>query len=398
MLTTVILKKGRAKPFFYHHPWVFSGAVREIRGDEPDGGIVEVRSEEGDFIAKGYLNRRSQIVVRLLTWREDEAIDDAFWRARIEQAVALREQSLRMAETTNAYRLVNSEGDGLPGLVVDRYGDFLVVRFLALGVHARKERLLDLLTAASPAAGVYERSDGPFAETEGVAPHVGPARGEEPPDLVQIEENGVTFFVDVKRGQKTGAYLDQRENRLWFSRYTRGLRVLDCYTYNGGFGVYAAKLGGAASVTCVDASERAIALARKNAEANGLDNLEFLASRADDALRKFKAAGERFDAIALDPPKFVRSKHGLNKGRKAYRESNLLAMQLLSPEGLLLSCSCSQHMDEETFERTLNEAAVEAGKRLCVLGRAGQPADHAIAAACPESRYLKVYLCHVRDA
>ena len=398
MPTTVILKKGRAKPFFYHHPWVFSGAIHRIDGDDPDGSIVEVRADNGDFIGKGYINRQSQIVVRLLTWREDEEVDDGFWRQRIQDAVKLRQEGLRIHESSNAYRLVNSEGDGLPGIIVDKYDRCLVVQFLTLGAIQHKELVCDVLADTCPDASLYERSESVLAEAEGVQSRSGVLRGDEPPDLVEICENGLRFLVDVKRGQKTGTYLDQRENRLSLSRFTRGKRVLDCFCYNGGFAVYAVAKGGAESVTCIDASEHAMQLALRNAALNGVPFFGGITKKADVALRELKSKGDRFDVVVLDPPKFVRSRHGLNRGRRACRETNLLAMQVLEPSGLLFTSSCSQHMDDVTFERTVNEAAVDAGKTLRILHRAGQPPDHPVAAACPETRYLKAYLCYVQDA
>ena len=398
MHTQVIVKDRRAEPFFFRHPWVFSGAIARIEGDAADGSIVHVRTRDGAFIGKGYINRQSQITVRLLTWREDEPIDDAFWRRHIENAVTLREQVLRVHESSNAYRLVNSEGDGTPGLIVDKYDRCLVVQFLTLGTLQRKELIRDLLADICAPASMYERGELMPAKQEGVSSQSGLLWGEGVPELVEVRENGLRFFVDVKRGQKTGAYLDQRDNRLLLSAHTQGKRVLDCFTYNGGFAIHAAALGKAERVLAIDASARAIEIAQKNADANGVDNVEWRVSRSNEAMRGLRHAGERFDVVVLDPPKFARSRGGLKNAQKGYHETNLLAMQLLEPDGLLLTCSCSQYVDDEMFSRILNEAAVEADKVLRVLRRAGQPMDHAVVASCPESRYLTAYLCHVQHA
>lgn len=398
MDTHVIVKDRRAQPFLFHHPWVFSGAIDGIEGDAADGSIVCVRTRSGEFIGRGYINRQSQITVRLLTWREDEHIDDEFWRKRIQAAVQLRREVLRVHESSNAYRLVNSEGDGTSGLVVDQYDRCLVVQFLTLGTIQRKELIRDLLVDICAPASIYERGELTPAKQEGVTSQSGLLWGEEVPDLVEVRENGLRFFVDVKHGQKTGTYLDQRDNHRLLSAHAQGKRVLDCFTYNGGFAIHAAALGKADRVLAIDASERALELAQKNAEANQVDNVEWRAARADKAMRELREAGERFDVVVLDPPKFARSRGGIKNAHREYQQTNLVAMQLLAPAGLLLTCSCSQFVDDDTFGRILNEAGVQAGKVVQILRRAGQPMDHAVAASCPETRYLKAYLCHVHDA
>lgn len=398
MPTQVIVKARRAKPFFFHHPWVFSGAIERIDGDDPDGSIVDVVASDGVFIGRGYINRQSQIVTRLLTWREDEEIDEAFWRRRIEGAVALREQTLRVQQSSNAYRLVNSEGDRLSGLVVDKYDRCLAVQFLTLGTQQRKELICDLLEDICKPEVIYERSDLLPADAEGVEAQSGLLRGQEPPSSVEVLENGLRFLVDVKHGQKTGSYLDQRENRLMLAQYTEGKSVLDVFTYNAGFAIHACAKGGATRALAVDVSAPATEIGRANVQANGLGNVEFRVGRAQDVLRELRQANERFGVVVVDPPKFARSRGGLKKALKAYRETNLRAMHLLESDGILLTCSCSQYVDDDTFGRTLNEAALEAGKVLRVLRRGSQPPDHPVVAACPETRYLKAYLCHVQDA
>ena len=271
------------------------------------------------------------------------------------------------------------------------------MQLLTLGTIQRREMLCDALDACCQPVSIHERAELVPAAAEGVAPESGLRRGEEVPDIVEINENGLRFLVDLKRGHKTGAYLDQSENRAMLAGYTQGKRVLDCFTYNAGFAVHAAASGGAESVLAVDSSSQAIERASANVEANGLSNVTCQVQHVDVALRELRTAGERFGVVVLDPPKFARSRGGLRNALRAYRQTNLLAMQVVEPGGLLFTCSCSQYVDDDTFCRTLNEAAIEASKTLRVLRRASQPADHPVVAACPETRYLKAYLCHVQD-
>jgi 23S rRNA (cytosine1962-C5)-methyltransferase len=391
----VVLKPRRAKPFFLRHPWVFSGSVAELRGEATKGGIAAVRDASGRFVGRGFYNPDSQIRVRLFTWDEARAIDADFWRARLRAAVRLRTEVLRLPEVTDAYRLVFSEGDLLPGLIVDRYADVLVVQVLSAGVAARRELFLDLLMDATKPRGILERSEGDALAEEKLAPARGLVRGEAPEGPITIASDGLRFRVDPLHGQKTGFYLDQRENRLAAAPLMRGRRVLDAFTCTGGFAIAAEKLGGAAEVLAVDRSAASLEMARRNAALNGCERIAFRRAKVAEALRELKASGRRFDAIVLDPPKFARSRPGVPRALRAYRDINLLALQLLEADGVLVTCSCSGHVTPEAFADTLNAAAVEAGRRVQLLARRGQSADHPVAASCRESAYLKCLLCRV---
>ncbi|MGH2593938.1 MAG: class I SAM-dependent rRNA methyltransferase, partial [Anaerolineae bacterium] len=341
MTGRVILKAGREKPVRQRHPWLFSGAIQKIDGDVADGGIADVVSSGGEFLARGYLNRRSQITVRLLTWDEAEAIDEVFWRARLDRAIRAR------TTEGSVCRLINAESDGLPGLVVDRYGEWLIVQALTLGIERLKSELVRLLVGLLKASGVYERSDVEVREKEGLPQVTGVLYGEEPPDEIEISERdgsgrAVRFLVDVKRGHKTGFYLDQRENRRKVAAYCQNADVLDLFAYTGGFACHALAAG-ARSVVNVDSSAEALALARRNVALNGFDvrDGDLVEGDVFGVLRKYRAEGRRFDAIVLDPPKFVHSVGQIERASRAYKDLNLVAMQILQPGGILATFSCS---------------------------------------------------------
>ena len=392
----VVLKVGRERSVLRRHPWVFFGAVERIEGTAADGDIVEVEDARGHWLARGYLNRRSQIVVRLLTGDPDEPIDADFWRRRLREAVARREALLRNPDTT-ACRLVHAESDGLPGLVVDRYGEYLVAQFLTLGVERRKAELTALLADLLAPRGIYERSDVDVRDKEGLPSRVGPLWGDEPPDRLEIRENGIRFWVDVRGGQKTGFYLDQRENRTRVREFCAGAEVLDAFCYTGGFGVYAA-CGGAARVTFVDSSGPALALAWENLALNDQDPArhEFVEGDVPRVLRAFRSAGRRFDLIVLDPPKFAPSAQDVPRAARAYKDINLLAFQLLRPDGVLLSTSCSGAVTPDLFQKILFGAALDAGREAQIIGYLHQSGDHPVALTFPEGAYLKGLVCRVR--
>jgi 23S rRNA (cytosine1962-C5)-methyltransferase len=391
----VILKPRRAKPFFLHHPWVFSGAIAKAEGDPAKGDVVAVHDASGRFIGRGFYNADSQITVRLFSWKEDVAIDDDFWRERVRQAVRLRREILRLPDTTNAYRLIFSEGDNLPGLTVDCYGDYLVFQALTAGIAARKELLFDILMEECKPYGIIERSEGDVLKEEKLESARGMVRGEAPDGPITIEADGLQFIVEPLQGHKTGFYLDQRENRIVAATAMTGGRVLDAFTYTGGFAIAAEKIGGATEVLALDRSASALEVARRNATLNGCERIEFREAKVADELRRLKKEGRRFDSIILDPPKFAKSNHGLKKALRAYRDINLIAMQLLEKDGLLITCSCSGHVDMDTFIAMLNDAAVEVGRRVQILEQRTQSADHPVAASCPETAYLKCLICRV---
>ena len=391
---TVTLKRGRANPLWQGHPWVFSGAIQKEEGTPEPGDVVDVRDIEGRFIGRGFHNARSQIRVRMVTQR-DEAVDATLIRRRIEQAGALRQRlGLPSAETT-AYRLVNSEGDGLPGVVVDVYGDCVCVQFTALGMKRMELAVLDALSAgaglAAPPRAIVEVAAGGFAQLEGFGSATRPVRGEAV-ETVQCKENGVLLEVEPLRGQKTGMFLDQRENRRRVGELSVGMNVLDVYTYAGGFGLAALKAG-AKRATCVDSSARALERARRHAELNGLSGLETVES---DAFRFLETTSPRgYDVVVIDPPKFARAKKDLAAAMKGYQRLNQLAMNATADGGILVSASCSQLVGATELERIIAAAARDAGRRVQILEVRSQGPDHPLPPAFEEGRYLKVVICQV---
>lgn len=390
----VILRPGREKAVLRRHPWVFSGAVARIEGRPADGDVVDVLADDGAFLARGYLNRRSQIVVRLLTWSPEERIDEGFWRQRLE--IALRGRASLLAEERGACRLVHAESDGLPGLVVDRYGTFLVVQFLTLGVDQRRHLLVEALVDLLRPRGIYERDDEAVREKEGLPLQTGVLWGEEPPEWVEMEEGGLRFLVDLRQGHKTGFYLDQRENRARLLRYAAGQEVLNAFAYTGAFGLYALR-GGAAHVVNVDTSERALDLARRNFARNGWGEgrAEFVAGDVFQVLRRYRQEGRQFDLMVLDPPKFAHSAADVPSATRGYKDVNLLAFQLLREGGVLFTFSCSGAISADLFQKVVFRASLDAGRDVQVLERLTQSSDHPVLLSFPEGEYLKGLVCRV---
>jgi 23S rRNA (cytosine1962-C5)-methyltransferase len=433
------LKPGRDKPVRGRHPWIFSGAIARLEGAPAPGDLALVQAAGGQALGWATVNERSQIVGRMLSWEPEATPGEAFWRGRLREAIALRAAlpGLDLRAEDGACRLVNAESDGLPGLVIDRYGPYLVLQALTAGIDVRKAELacwtaeLWAETTGGRCAGVYERSDVDVRAKEGLAESVGTLWGEAPPDLLWIREPlapggaqqgayqtaapdaassdgshsshgthetnrtyetppSVTLPVDVPRGHKTGAYLDQTDNRRRVARYAAGRRVLNVFCYTGGFGLHAAAAG-AASLTEVDSSAPALALA---AAALARADLpipapELLEADAFQQLRRWRDEGRSFDLIVLDPPKFVMSAGQLAKAARAYKDINLLAMKLLAPGGILASFSCSGLVSAEFFLQILHGAALDAGRDLAILERLGQGADHPVRLSFPEGAYLK---------
>lgn len=390
----------RAKTLSRRHPWLYSGAVQAIEGAPHDGDLVTLRSADSNaaFLGRGYWNSRSQIAVRILTWR-DEPITPEFWRARLERAIALRAPLQR---TTTAYRLINAESDALPGLIVDRYGDWLVLQALTYGIDRRKHELAALLRELMPAIrGIYERSDVDVREKEGLPPSVGVLLGEPPPPLIEIEESGCRYAVDIARGHKTGFYLDQRENRATLADYLSAFlpeaHVLNCFAYTGAFAVAALKGGGAAHVLNLEASEEALALARHNYALNSLapDDDAFLCGDVFTVLRRFRAEGRQFDCIILDPPKFAHTQRQIERAARGYKDINLLAFQLLRTGGCLATFSCSGLIDADLFQKIVFGALEDSGREAQIVRRLSAGVDHPVALTFPEGAYLKGLLCRV---
>ena len=394
-MARVVLKRGREKPVLNRHPWIFSGAIKRIEGEAADGDVVGVADYRGFFLARGYLNRRSQIAVRLLTWDEGEVIGRDFWGRRLERAWASR-QALADDYSTDAYRLVHAESDLLPGLIVDRYGDYLVVQFLTLGIERWKAELVSLLADLLEPRGIYERSDVDVRKKEGLTKVSGLLYGEEPPDPVEVTENGHRFLVDIKTGHKTGFYLDQRENRQKLTRYCPGQEVLNCFAYTGAFAVYAAAAG-AGCITNVESSADALELARRNMALNGFTDRddEYVEGDVFQVLRRYRDQGRTFDLIILDPPKFAYSRNQVESACRGYKDINLLAMQIIAPGGILFTFSCSGLVSPDLFQKVLFGASVDARRDVQVIEKLSQASDHPILLTFPESEYLKGVVCRV---
>jgi 23S rRNA (cytosine1962-C5)-methyltransferase len=408
----VVLKARKATPFYARHPWVFDSAVERIEGDCADGDVVDLVSEKRKFIARGIINRRSRLLVRLYSWNAGQALDDDFWRQRIERAVAARSQ-IGYDHPTGAARLVYSEADGLSGLVVDRYAGHLVVQVNSLAVARRADQLVELLAGQLAPKSITVRCEAGIAKAEGIelrapAPEwpseddaaggafrEGLRWGQLPAGPVFIEEHGLRYGVDLLAGQKTGFYLDQRENRRAAAAYLHGRQVLDLFCYSGGFSLTASRLGAAREVLGVDTSEKAVALARANAELNGVTNALFEQGDGFQVLDDFLAAGRRFDAIVLDPPKFTRTRQSVNDALRAYHRLNRVAADLLNPDGILVTCSCSGSVTREDFLQMLAVVAQKCGRDIQVLEQRGASPDHPVSATCPESEYLKCFICRV---
>jgi 23S rRNA (cytosine1962-C5)-methyltransferase len=399
---TVILKPGREKPVRNRHPWIFSGAIRRVEGAVEDGDLVRVTDSRGRYLATGYLNRRSQIVVRLLTWDPDEKVDSGFWRRRLAQASDGRAR-LAQDPATDAYRLVHAEADGLPGLVVDRYGDWLVVQCLTLGMARRRDEIISILADSAfyphggppPPAGIYARDDADVRKKEGLSLKTGLLWGAEPPALQEIVEAGRRFLVDVRWGHKTGFYLDQRDNRLKTSAYCAGADLLNAFAYTGGFGVYAGQAG-AQSVVNVDTSAEALALAERNMALNGCKPQEMATGDAFRVLRDYRDQERKFDLVILDPPKFASSRARVLDASRGYKDINLLALQLLRPGGHLVTFSCSGLVSADLFQKIVFGASVDAGRDVQIVERLTQGSDHPVLLTFPESDYLKGLVCRVR--
>lgn len=394
-MPSITLKPGKDKPVLNRHPWIFSGAIAHLPSEVVDGQVVDVTDAKGRFLARGYLNRRSQITVRLLTWNEGEPIDTAFWTRRLEQAIQRRQGLLSSGHST-ACRLVHAESDLVPGLVVDKYDDFAVVQCLTLGIERVKAELVSILGQLLHCKGIYERSDVDVREKEGLAQHTGLLSGQEPPNLVEMLENGHRFLVDLKQGQKTGFYLDQRDNRAKLGSYAADRNVLNAFAYTGGFSVYA-HAAGARRVVNVDTSADALALARRNVQLNGLhdDPDEYVVGDVFAVLRKYRAEGRTFDLIVLDPPKFAYAQSQVNAAARGYKDINWLSMQLLSPGGVLFSLSCSGLVTPDLFQKILFGASVDAHRDVQILSKLTQAADHPILLSFPEGEYLKGLVCRV---
>lgn len=386
----VLLKPKRAQPFFGRHPWVFAGAIAAVTGEPADGAEVDLHSSAGNFVARGLYNSRSKIRVRLYSWLPDVPLDRAFFQSRLESAWRFRRDVLRL---DRACRVAFSEADGLSGMAVDRYDDWLVVQLTSLALAQRRDMFADILTDMFQPLGIYLRTEKGIGKLEGLVLHDELLRGEEPSSDIVIDEAGVKFRVNLREGQKTGFYLDQRDNRQAAAKYASGRRVLDAFCYSGGFGLHAARAG-ASEVLGLDASESALQLARANAELNGM-NVEFQPGDVFDLLAQLHAEGRKFDMVILDPPKFARAQHAVPDALKGYRRLQTLAVRLLAPDGIMVMCCCTGLITYDILEELLAQVSAKEGREIQIIERRGQAADHPVAVSCLESAYLKCLIARV---
>lgn len=389
MNPTLVIKAGREKSLLRHHPWIFSGAVADILGDPEPGDTVDLLSAGGNFLARAAYSPQSQIRARIWTWDESDLVDDDFFKRRLEAAIELREKTPALGKSSGV-RLVHAESDLLPGLIVDRYGNWAVMQVLSWGIERWRENITRLLMDCLPISGVFERSDVDVRRLEGLPERSGVLAGEAPPNLVEIEENGLRFWVDLRGGHKTGFYLDQRANRMKVRELSTGRDVLDCFCYTGGFTV-SALAGGAGVVTAVDASAEALELARRNVQLNqfSVERINFLEGDVFQLLSQFRDMGRSFDLVVLDPPKFASNFAQVEKAARGYKDINLLALKLLRPGGIMVTFSCSGGIDADLFQRIVAAAALDADAETQIIDRLHQGPDHPVSLYFPEGAYLK---------
>ena len=386
----VWLKPRRAEPFFGRHPWVFAGAIARYEADLTVGMQVALCSAEGEFIAYGLANPASNIAVRLYSWAVDRPIDEFLWREKIQRAIALRKMLPGWGEPDSACRLIFSEADALSGLIVDRYDRRLLVQLTSAALAARRELLAKILCEECDPAGLWLRTEKGIREQEGLELTDGLLWGEPPPRPLIVREHDLQYRVDVVEGQKTGFFLDQRDNRLQAARYLRGRNVLDVCCYSGGFAMNAIRHGGALSVQAVDVSAQALQLAGENITANGLaDRITLEKGDAFKTLERYREEGRRYGAIVLDPPKLARHQRGLDEALRGYHSLNRMAVDLLEPGGVLITCSCTGHVSGDMFLDMLSDVSRSTGRALQLLEQRGPAADHPVNLLCPESQYLK---------
>ncbi|EGR2299997.1 methyltransferase domain-containing protein [Vibrio parahaemolyticus] len=396
MTAAIYLVKGREKSVKRKHPWIFSRGIGKVEGDPALGETVDVFTHDGKWLAKAAYSPESQIRARIWSFEKEE-INKAFFVKRFQNAQLLREDVIERDGLTG-YRLIAAESDGLPGVTIDRYQNFFVCQLLSAGAEYNKQAIVDALVECFPDCNIYERSDVAVRKKEGLKETTGVLHGEEPPKSVVIEENGVKISVDIVGGHKTGFYLDQRDSRQQAMKYVKDKEVLNCFSYTGGFGLYALK-GGAKRVINADVSQPALDTAKYNAELNEFDiskkRAVFLNADVFKLLREYRDQGTQFDVVIMDPPKFAESKAQLNGACRGYKDINMLAMQILKPGGTLLTYSCSGLMDQVLFQKIIADAAVDANRQVKFVERFEQAADHPTDTAYPEGFYLKGFACKV---
>ena len=391
----VILKKGKEKAVLQRHPWVFSGAIEQVKGKPANGDIGRLLNAKGGFMAYGFYNDQSRVALRLLEWDENIAVDDEWFRRKVALAVAGRSDILADG-STNTCRLIFSESDYLPGLIVDKYAGHLAVQVLTSGMENVMPVIIDELQRLLNPESIFDKSDASSREHEGLQTSNVSLTLNSPPENVVVKENNIIYNINIAEGQKSGFYCDQRDNRKLLANYAKGKKVLDCFSYTGGFTLNSLQ-NGAASVTSVDSSALAIETLRENIKLNNFDADKHISIQSDlnKQLRVFREQDEKFDIIILDPPKYAPSRSALDRASRAYKDLNRLAMLLLNNGGLLATFSCSGAMNMETFKQVLAWAALDAGKQVQFINQFCQPEDHPVRASFPEGEYLKGLLCRV---
>ncbi len=392
-MASIVLKAGREKSVKQHHPWIFSGAVAQVHSHPKMGETVDVLTVNDEWLGRAAFNPFSNIRARLWTWDKEEHVDIDFFRKRLHQAIESR-NTISLGEEQSALRLVYAESDGLPGLIVDQYTDWLVVQFLTARIEGWRKEIINILIELTGIQNVYERSDVDVRKLEGLEERRGVLAGKEPSEPIIISENGLHFFVDICHGQKTGFYLDQRCNRQRVCALASGRRVLNCFCYSGAFSVYALK-GGAVSVHSVDSSAEALEMAKQNLVLNrGMENrASWQVGDVFQVLRQLRDRNQTFDMIILDPPKFAPTTSQIDRAARGYKDINLLGFKLLNRGGLLVTFSCSGGVSPELFQKIVADAALDAGVQAHILERLGQAADHPVALNFPEAAYLKGLVC-----
>ncbi|ANC42475.1 23S rRNA (cytosine(1962)-C(5))-methyltransferase RlmI [Hafnia alvei] len=395
MTARLFLAKGREKSLLRRHPWVFSGAVTRVEGNAASGETIDVCDFQGKWLARAAFSPQSQIRARVWTFDQQEAVDRDFFINRLQTAQQWRTWLAERDDLTG-YRLIAGESDGMPGITIDRFQNFIVLQLLSAGAEYQRANLLAALQHCYPECSIYDRSDVAVRKKEGLPLAQGLVLGDEPPALLPIREHGMQILVDIKEGHKTGFYLDQRDSRLAARRFSANAKVLNCFSYTGAFAV-SALMGGCEHVISVDTSQAALDVARQNVELNQLDlsKAEFVRDDVFQLLRKYRDEGRKFDLIIMDPPKFVENKSQLAGACRGYKDINMLAMNLLNSGGILLSFSCSGLMPIELFQKILADAAIDAGRDVQFVEQYRQAADHPVIASYPEGLYLKGFACRV---
>lgn len=391
----LFLARGREKSLLRRHPWIFSGAVQRLEGKANPGETIDIHDSQGKWLARAAYSPASQIVARVWTFQQNEEIDREFFIRRLQQAQSSRDW-LAQRDGLTGYRLIAGESDGLPGITIDRFQNFLVLQLLSAGAEYQRATLVSALQQCYPECSIYDRSDVSVRKKEGLELTQGTVCGEIPPPLLAITEHGMQLLVDIQHGHKTGFYLDQRDSRLAACKYAKGRRVLNCFSYTGAFAVAALK-GECEQVVSVDTSQSVLDIAKQNVELNQLDlsKAEFVRDDVFQLLRKYRTQGEKFDMIIMDPPKFVENKSQLASACRGYKDINMLAIQLLRPGGILLSFSCSGLMPTDLFQKILADAALDAGHDIQFIEQFRQAADHPVIATYPEGLYLKGFACRI---